>query len=331
MSLETQALDVCAGIGASAYGLKAINTNISIPISIEINKVEQRTYIANHHPDKMYDDLYAYSPSFHDVDLINFILATPPCQDFTTMNIKRNTTSKKSELMYRTMDLIDLIRPKHFIIENVRGFQRAKDRYGNLYLTTMLHHFRKLHYNIWHGNLNAFNYGVPQSRNRYFILGSLNKIPHKPSPTVRIGYKEILDSFSSLSSDTHHSNDMIQKFQNLPFNKWTKLDPNKKYNTAYRLDHTKSHLPAPTILNMDKVWIIWKNRVLNIDEIKTLQTLPINYILEGTKKDKYRGLGNVLPSKLAFEVAKQFFDEKRNFTFYPSGNILKKSLLEDFI
>lgn len=300
-------IDVCSGVGASAYGIKALNDNIKIPLAIEINPVEQKTYMSNHSDlEKMYGDIYDFNPSYKDVDFINFMLATPPCQDFSTMNIKRNSCSLKAEIMYKTLELIDFIRPTHFIIENVRGFQTSKDKTGNLYLEIMIKKLKQNHYHIWHGLLNAFNYGVPQSRQRYFIIGSTKIIPHRPITTKQIGYKEILDKLQA-QPDTKHSEKMIAKFQNLPFNIWTKLDPSKTYNTAYRLDDSKANFPAPTILNTDKVWIIWKNRVLSIEEIKALQTLPTSYILTGTKKDKQRGLGNVLPSKFAFEVAKQFF------------------------
>jgi DNA (cytosine-5)-methyltransferase 1 len=206
-----------------------------------------------------------------------------------------------------TVRVIEAILPDHIIIENVRGFQNARDKDGELYLSRMIKQLKALNYSIWHGVLNAFDYSVPQKRERYFILGSRTITPLRPEPTERIGYKEVLDNMDS-RNDTKHSQEMIDRFLKLPFNIWCKLDPTKKYKTAYRLDPKTPGIPAPTICNLDKFWVVWGDRVLNIDESLALQTLPTDYVLKGTKKDKQRGIGNVLPAKLAYAVARQFFE-----------------------
>lgn len=330
-------LDICSGIGSGAFGIQSLSKeDISIPIAIEKQTSERLSYQSNHKVEEFPYLVEDFFPSKKDVDLISVIVATPPCQDFTTMNIKRDSTSKRSLLIYEVLRIIESIRPDHFLIENVRGIKTAKDPQGRLYVDYLAKSLKKLGYKLIFDNrpskqkyiFNAGDFGVPQKRIRYILVGSRLFTPKIPNNLKKINFGDILNKINS-SGDVKHSSEMIAKFKNITIKgKWTKLDPSKKYNTAYRLPENGRGL-APTILNQDKTWIIWKDRVLSIAEIKALQTIPQEYFLAGTKKDKQRGLGNVFPARMSYEFLKQFV--KNPSPFPSSVNYTNSNSLEKFL
>lgn len=107
-----------------------------------------------------------------------------PCQSFSTYGKKKGLEDARGTLFYDYARLIKEISPKVFIYENVKGLlTHDKGRTWEIIKNI----FKKLNYKIYHKVLDAQHYGLPQMRERIFVVGIRNDIAKKenfqfPSP-----------------------------------------------------------------------------------------------------------------------------------------------------
>ena len=114
------------------------------------------------------------------------ICGGPPCQPFSTAGKRLGINDPRGSLFMDFIRMIDYIRPRFFVMENVKGIvsaplkhvpaaEREKDdleqRLGTV-LDVILSEFKKLGYKTVYGVLDAVNYGVPQFRERFVLIGS---------------------------------------------------------------------------------------------------------------------------------------------------------------
>lgn len=92
------------------------------------------------------------------------VIGGPPCQGFSLLN-KQRQGDKRRSLWKPFMKAVEFSCAKAFVIENVR------DLYGSPELQAILRRAKRLGFSTWAGVLNTANYGVPQVRQRTFIVG----------------------------------------------------------------------------------------------------------------------------------------------------------------
>lgn len=111
-------------------------------------------------------------------DEIDLIIGGPPCQSYST--IGRRVYDDKAKLYNEYYRMLSIIRPRMFLFENVTGMLSMKDEEGNLVIDNIRNMFaninEELGYNILYKTLDAVNYGIPQHRERVFIIGIRNDL-----------------------------------------------------------------------------------------------------------------------------------------------------------
>ncbi|WP_339260189.1 DNA cytosine methyltransferase [Paenibacillus sp. FSL R5-0713] len=109
---------------------------------------------------------------------IDLIIGGPPCQSFST--IGKRKYDDKAQLYNEYYRMLSMIEPRMFLFENVKGMLSMRDEDGNLVINDIENKFRhineELGYNIQYRVLNAVNFGVPQYRERVFIIGIRNDL-----------------------------------------------------------------------------------------------------------------------------------------------------------
>lgn len=107
----------------------------------------------------------------HGIDVSNadVIIGGPPCQSYSTIGKRKNDDRAKMYKEFRR--ILDIIRPKLFIFENVTGILSFKDDNGNKIIDEIINDFKDLGYRTYIKTLNARDYGVPQNRLRVFLVG----------------------------------------------------------------------------------------------------------------------------------------------------------------
>lgn len=106
-------------------------------------------------------------------DPVDLIIGGPPCQSYST--IGKRVYDDKAKLYNEYYRMLSIIRPKMFLFENVKGMLSMKDEDGNFVVDDIKKKFENidtgLGYTALFKTLDAVNYGVPQHRERVFIIG----------------------------------------------------------------------------------------------------------------------------------------------------------------
>lgn len=105
-----------------------------------------------------------------DISDVDVIIGGPPCQSYSTVGKRENDDRSKMYIEYRR--LLDIIKPKMFIFENVLGILSFKTDEGKKIIDIISQEFDQLGYKVEKQILNAKNYGVPQNRLRVFLVGT---------------------------------------------------------------------------------------------------------------------------------------------------------------
>lgn len=117
---------------------------------------------------------------------IDCIFGGPPCQSFSLAGRREGTNDERGKLVFRFIELVRSLRPKTFVLENVKGMVNWQ---GGIVLREIESMFADPldtgeRYIVQHSVLNAADYGVPQSRERVFIVGTRLAKPFKfPTPS----------------------------------------------------------------------------------------------------------------------------------------------------
>lgn len=166
-------LSLFSGIGAFEKALKNNSIDYKLVGFSEIDKYATKSYCAVHGVDESLNlgdvskiDL-AKLKELGDIDLITH---GSPCQDFSIAGRLAGGdkgSGTRSSLMWCTVDIVEAVKPKYVVWENVKNLLSAKNRHNfDGYLEIM----DKLGYNSYYKILNAKNYGIPQNRERVFTI-----------------------------------------------------------------------------------------------------------------------------------------------------------------
>ena len=132
------------------------------------NKVKQ-SYMANF---RLQETDYHWNVAFLDgkqyCNQVDLFVGGSPCQSFSLVGKQRGLEDTRGTLFYEYARLIDEIKPKVFIYENVRA---VISHDGGKTWKKMQEVFGELGYNFSFSVLNAKNYGIPQNRERLFVVG----------------------------------------------------------------------------------------------------------------------------------------------------------------
>jgi DNA (cytosine-5)-methyltransferase 1 len=167
-------IDLFAGVGGLTYGFYH-SDRYKIVAANEILPSMAKAYSINHPDVRVYcDDIKNITYSIIKKDLgldggVDIIVAGPPCQAYSTVG-KRLLDDPRGKLFQEYYRLLEEVRPKFFVFENVKGLLSMQK--GEL-LKTVISLFESLGYKVKYEVLNAADYGAPQVRERVIITGSL--------------------------------------------------------------------------------------------------------------------------------------------------------------
>lgn len=186
-------LELFAGIGACSKAITRLGIEHEIVDAVEIDKYAIRSFNAIHGTDFEPQDITQWNKDL-DVDLI---MHGSPCQDFSVAGLNKGGdkgSGTRSSLMYETLRIVEKVKPKYVIWENVKNLLSKKHRHNfDAYIEAM----DKLGYHSQYQVLNAKDFGVPQNRERVFTVSIRNdlnvdfKFPEPQELTIRL--KDVLE------------------------------------------------------------------------------------------------------------------------------------------
>jgi DNA (cytosine-5)-methyltransferase 1 len=167
-------IDLFSGVGGMSLG--AAMAGIDVKFAVENDKHTAETFIANHSGVFLLNDEIQ---NLHTIPLkkgknITILFGGPPCQGFSYSNQRtRNKTNEKNWLFKEFVRVTELWQPDWFVLENVSGILHTEKGF---FLEQILNEFHKIGYTLSYKLCNATDFGVPQKRSRFFLVGSRNGI-----------------------------------------------------------------------------------------------------------------------------------------------------------
>ncbi|MBR3587430.1 MAG: DNA cytosine methyltransferase [Oscillospiraceae bacterium] len=266
------------------------------------------------------------------------ICGGPPCQPFSTAGKRLGINDPRGSLFMDFIRMIDYIRPRFFVMENVKGIMSSplkhvpgeerdesdpEQRYGTV-LEVILGEFGKLGYKTVYGLLDAVNYGVPQFRERFVLIGSRDHediflpVPthfqKHQNPDYR--WRTVGETIRDLEDEPGECGtitpERIRYLRMVPEGgNWRDLPADmipEAMGGAYesgggkvgfyrRLSYSQ---PSPTITTApaQKATMLChptKDRPLSVREYARLQQFPDDWIFTGSTAAKYKQIGNAVP------------------------------------
>lgn len=154
----------CSGIEAPIQALLKLKIPFQHEFSSEIDKYCIESIKANYNPKIIFSDIT--KRDIKDVPNIDLYVAGFPCQPFSIAGKKEGFNDRRGNIFFNCIDLIKNKNPKYFVLENVKGLYK-KDIWK-----IIQNELEALsNYNIYHSVLNTKDYGIPQNRERVYIIG----------------------------------------------------------------------------------------------------------------------------------------------------------------
>ncbi|MGD1715175.1 DNA cytosine methyltransferase [Dapis sp. BLCC M172] len=185
-------IDLFAGAGGMTLGFE--QAGFDIPVSVELDPIHCATHKFNfpfwsilcRNVVELTGDEIREKLNIPNRE-IDVIFGGPPCQGFSQIG-KRALDDPRNELISHFLRLVLELKPKYFVIENVKGLAIGKHKF---FLEEVIDKFYKNGYQVQqpYQVLNAVNYGVPQHRERLFLLGCQNGLTLPNYPQIKIDKK----------------------------------------------------------------------------------------------------------------------------------------------
>tara|TARA_B110000914_G_C15477396_1_gene453835 strand:- start:47 stop:1378 length:1332 start_codon:yes stop_codon:yes gene_type:complete len=172
---EIKYVDFCAGIGGFRYAIDAYQnsrTDIKFKcvLTADIKKHAIDTYNLNFNENNPLRDIYELKPE--TMETFDLLCAGFPCQPFSSAGQKKGFEDHRGGMIFKILDICKFHKPRYVLLENVHNLISLDD---GKYIKSIYDLFSELGYNVEYTMLNSKNYGIPQSRERVYIICTLNK------------------------------------------------------------------------------------------------------------------------------------------------------------
>lgn len=183
-------LDLFCGTGALSYGIETASRRLRTVGGIDADQAAARTAALNHPNAKIRCERIESLPpeemfSLTGVSSIDVIVGGPPCQGFSSLRPSRGAglDDPRNSLYTQFVKYVRTLRPRVFLLENVVGILTAGE--GRL-VSEMLSAFKHAGYEVDWRVLNAANFGVPQKRERFFLVGVRKNVGPRVAPAFPV-------------------------------------------------------------------------------------------------------------------------------------------------
>ena len=285
----------CGGMDLGFRGGFPFGGNFYAKLPFEIvwaNDLDDKacdTYAANLGGDHLHRgsvvDVMDTLPATADVVIGGF-----PCQD-VSINGQRSVANGERTILYQRMiEVIERLRPKAFVAENVKGLLMS---HGKPFFDRMLADFQLPGYTVDHKLYLAADYGVPQMRERIFIVGLRGDsgFAHPDALDPQMTAREALEDLEDAHEDRATSH------------VWSKARRSPEQGNR----RLKADQPATTIRAEHHGNVQWHyklERRISLREAARLQSFPDDFDFVCAMRTTERQIGNAVPPVLAWHIAK---------------------------
>lgn len=261
------------------------------------------------HAKFIHGDIWEYN--LKDMPDCDVIIGGFPCQDFSMLRgdeVKRKGVESKRGILYtKFVEAVFLKKPLIFVAENVKGLLSANKGKA---IKQIIDDFEKVGYHVHWKLVNFADYGVPQKRERIFIIGIRKDLDGNfmfPEPTHKGKYISVKEALKDVDKAKYNNEtpkmnsktvDMIKlipaggNYKDIP-----KYKDKNWMSLIYRRLHPDEPSPTIVALGGGGTWGYHyeEPRMLTNRERARIQSFPDNFIFEGTVTQVRMQIGNAVP------------------------------------
>lgn len=335
MSEKIEALSLFSGIGGFEVGMAKCGFSFAKTLEWDEKCCEtlnrNKKILAIEEDDIRPIDITKMSPEEFYSGQVDYIVGGPPCQSFSAAGRRAGgaagTNDMRGTLFEYYCKYVNYFKPKAFVFENVRGIlsaNKGKD------FQLIMQSFREVGYKLYWKLLNAADYGVPQLRERVFLVGIRDDIDVDfkfPLPTFgpdSPGKKKYITTGETIA-DLQDENEVVPPYGG----KYGHLLPDIPPGENYRFYTEEMGHPHPQfawrskfsnfLYKMDPEDVCrtiiayqgkydgpfhWKNRKCTVDELKRLQGFPKDYCIEQSYQEGVKQIGNSVCPLVCEQIGK---------------------------
>lgn len=343
--MKPSVIDLFAGVGGLSLGFE--KQGFDVIVANEYDASIAAAYSENHKHTKMIVgditslDLQEVFGAY--AGKIDVIVGGPPCQGFSQKGQRKTIHDKRNFLFKYYVAVVELIKPRYFVMENVPNLLTAEAGY---FFNEIEELFNKMGYALEHGVLNASDYGVPQNRRRAVIIGKLNgKAPKLPKPQdIKVTIWDAISDLAFLNSGEGTEeqkyryspkseyqkllrgnskilyNHVVTKHSALALERLAMIPPNAGKEVLPKEHITKSIYSGTwTRMRKDEISVTittrfdtpssgkfthpYLDRAITVREAARIQSFPDNFRFVGNKGSQMKQVGNAVPPLLAAAIA----------------------------
>jgi len=311
-------IDLFSGCGGMSLGIE--NAGYEILYANDINSDAVNTYKHNFpHVVVEEGDITKIDPQKVSKMIkrkyVDVIVAGAPCQGFSTSG-KRNPNDPRSKLFRHIIKFLKTFRPKVFVMENVSGLLSISN--GST-MKTIVRTFRSNGYHVTFSTLAASDFGIPQIRNRVFIVGTSKAVPEAdifsvPRNKKQVTVKEAISDLAFLGHSDSSNRYLLKpksKYQVMMRKNSSVLYNHESANHSKRIQKRFAMIPpgmdgrrvlkksdtdkrdfyrlhpdkiSRTVTTLPEDLIHYKNdRIPTVREMARIQSFPDNFVFLGPR------------------------------------------------
>ena len=344
-------MDLFAGVGGLSLGFE--NSGFQVVVANEYDESIANAYRYNHKNTNMIvgditkiDIKKEFKKNKGKIDVV---IGGPPCQGFSQKGQRRSINDERNFLFKYFVKVVDYIKPRYFVMENVPNLLTSEGGYFRKELQEL---FNSMYYSLEMGVLNAADFGVPQNRRRAVIIGKYNdKAPKLPSPKRKtVTTWDAISDLAYLESGegqeeqfyctkpqsdyqkrmrrgskklhnhvaTKHSQIALERLKMIPPNSGKEVLP-KEHLTKSIYSGTwtrmvKEEIAVTITTRFDtpssgKFTHPYLNRAITVREAARIQSFPDRFVFTGNKSSQMKQVGNAVPPLLAEAIAKVIYKD----------------------
>lgn len=216
--MKYKILDLFSGAGGFSNGFM-MNRHFESVVAVDIEESALKTFKLNHpHAEIINGNLQDKNVKNNVIKIskklgVNMIIGGPPCQGFSSKGKNLGLQDARNFLFKEYLNIVKILKPEIFVIENVRNLITCENSF---FLNEIVNYAKKLKYNVSYEVLNACDFGVPQNRQRAFIIASktINFDFSKIKKQKKVNVKDAISDLAYLdSNEGEHISEYINKSQ----------------------------------------------------------------------------------------------------------------------
>ena len=288
----------CSGIEAPIQALKKLGIPFKHIFSSDIDPYCRQSILANYEPEILDKDMTTRDVT--KLPPIDLYVCGFPCQPFSNAGKRKGMKEKRGQIFWHCLDVINEKLPSVFILENVKGIQTIDDGKTFNMIISELEEIGK--YDVYWNLLNTKDYGIPQNRERIFIVGIKKKNDFEWPPKKKM---KNLDSFVDWDDITPNKTGLTNRVQYM--SKYIPKD-SKFIDLAFKhATYPNSDKFCPSLVRSGSLWCVPLKRYANIKEMLSLQGFPKNFKQVVSNTQMKKQIGNSMSVCVLKEIFKQIY------------------------